>query len=92
MTLSPTSLWSCLWFPNILFGSERYIFDIVWGIAQSTNKLISVFYTLLTIFSPLRVKTIVLLIVQEWGIETLNLEGEGHTTIYISLQARRLVS
>jgi len=27
------------------------------------------------------------LIVKGWGIEPLNLDGEGHTTIYISLRA-----
>ena len=37
-------------------------------------------------------KTIILLVVKGWGIESLNLDVEGHTTIYISLRAWSLVS
>ena len=33
MTMLPTRLWLCLWFPSCLFGSERYISDVVWGTA-----------------------------------------------------------
>ena len=32
MTLSPIRLRWCLWFPNLLFDSERYIFGMIWYI------------------------------------------------------------